>query len=509
MTRKLGHIFAHMSIKKRLTVIIVAISFCSGLLTLFAVNILGVIHLKENMIDELKLTSTVVGDRNAAALLFDDPGLATENLKKVFEDENKVMAACLYREGLVFASYFRRGSGISECPLQRQKGYLFLNDKLELFDDVEKQGEVIGEMYIAADLRSLDAYLSKQTSTALFVLLAVSVFTYLLAKLTQKSISKPLLILSETAREVTNMKDFSVRAPTEVCDGRRDEITSLYHTFNTMLGEIESRNRALLQKNQELENSRMLAESASKSKSEFLANISHELRTPLNAIIGFSDIIKGQMYGPVGNARYMDYARDINDSGMHLLRIINDILDISKAEAGMLSFDEREIQITRMAQTCMRLVSEQAKRNGITLISDIPENLPLIWGDYIRFKQVILNLLSNAVKFTREGGSVTLRVGIEDDEISGREYIRVSIDDTGIGMEEDEIEVAMQFFGQVDGGLNRKYEGTGLGLPLAKKLTEMQGGVFSITSRRGTGTSVSFTIPHERILWGKVESEEA
>lgn len=231
------------------------------------------------------------------------------------------------------------------------------------------------------------------------------------------------------------------------------------------------------------------AELASRSKTEFLATISHELRTPLNAIIGFSEVMAGAMFGPLGNARYQGYATDIVNSGRHLLAVINDILDVSKVEAGQMVLDLGPVDMAEVADSAIRLVEARARGNQLVLRSEVAESLPEMQGDRRRCLQILVNLLSNAVKFTPEGGQVSLMVQPDG------EGIVLKVRDTGIGMSADEIALALEPFRQVDGSLSRQYEGTGLGLPLAKSMTELHGGVLTVTSQKGQGTEVCVWLP--------------
>ena len=235
------------------------------------------------------------------------------------------------------------------------------------------------------------------------------------------------------------------------------------------------------------------AQAENRDKSQFLANISHELRTPLNAIIGFSEFIKSERNGPIANEKYAEYIRDIHSSGVHLLSLINDILDYSKAEADKLELDVSEIDLTKAIKNSMRLISPRAEQAGVTLIEEIPKEHFIIKTDQKKFKQVMLNLLSNAVKFTPQGGSVTVTSwhNVIDDSVS------VEVKDTGIGIAPKDISRAMAPFGQVDNALSRKYDGTGLGLPLTKKFVEIMGGTFVITSEVNVGTTITFTLPKE------------
>src|SRR6185437_15794586 len=195
------------------------------------------------------------------------------------------------------------------------------------------------------------------------------------------------------------------------------------------------------------------AELASRSKTEFLANMSHELRTPLNAIIGFSDILLGQIFGPLGDARYGDYARDIRDSGLHLLNLINDVLDVSKVEFGKVELIEEAVDVAAVVESCMRLMRERAETAGIKLTRSLPQGLPYLQGDGRRLKQILLNLLSNAVKFTPSGGHVAIRAE------HGADGLRVVVEDSGIGIAAEDLEKALRPFGQIDSRLARKYQG--------------------------------------------------
>ena len=233
---------------------------------------------------------------------------------------------------------------------------------------------------------------------------------------------------------------------------------------------------------------------ANAAKSMFLANMSHELRTPLNAILGFSEIMRDAMLGPL-DQRYRGYAKDIHLSGAYLLRLINDILDTSKIDAGQMHLEQDRIDLVELIGECERLVLERARTAGISLICAIGRGFPPIAGDRLRLKQALLNLLVNAVKFTPAGGSV--RVSAVAAKPHG---IDIAIADTGIGMEPASIARALEPFQQLDNRLARRYEGTGLGLPLAKSLIELHGGKLTIKSAAGKGTTARIWLPPERLL---------
>jgi signal transduction histidine kinase len=233
---------------------------------------------------------------------------------------------------------------------------------------------------------------------------------------------------------------------------------------------------------------------ANRTKSTFLAAMSHELRTPLNAVIGFSDVLLAELYGPLGAPRYKEYAQDIRDSGTHLLSLINDVLDLSRLDAQQGTLDDDEFPMADVALETIRMVQPQAEKAGVTLECDVPRDLPMVRADRRRIRQVLLNLLSNASKFTHPGGSVHVSAYLADGGMV------ISVADTGIGIAKEDIPKALERFGQVDSRLARKYQGTGLGLPLAKQLTELHGGTFALTSAVGVGTTVTFTLPRDRVM---------
>jgi PAS domain S-box-containing protein len=258
--------------------------------------------------------------------------------------------------------------------------------------------------------------------------------------------------------------------------GIRTDITDLKHREEALFAAKES------------------AEIASRSKSEFLANISHELRTPLNAIIGFSEIMREEIFGALGSPQYREYIGDVLDSAHHLLEVINDILDIAKAEAGKLELIEDDVEIAQVALSAMRLVQERAQRGGVTIRSSLTMDMPLLYADERKLKQVLLNLLTNAVKFTPSGGTIDIAGELRED---GGFVIMVR--DTGIGIAAENIPTALAPFGQVDAKLNRKYEGTGLGLPLSNAMINLHQGRLTIESAVGKGTTVSLHLPPERV----------
>ena len=252
---------------------------------------------------------------------------------------------------------------------------------------------------------------------------------------------------------------------------------------------------ALAQHAQDLQEAKDHAVASNHAKSEFLANMSHELRTPLNAILGFSDMIKGQMLGREAIDRYSAYAADIHKSGKHLLTIIDDILDLSKVEAGQTALSERTIAFSGIADTIHTMLSARFRDAGITFRQVMPEEPVAVIVDENKFAQIFLNLLSNALKFTDSGGEVVL--GAQRRADGG---LAIMVRDTGIGIAVDDIPVVLSPFGQVESAFSRKHHGTGLGLPLAKSLAELHGGRLYLESTPGVGTTVTVTLPPERVV---------
>ena len=237
------------------------------------------------------------------------------------------------------------------------------------------------------------------------------------------------------------------------------------------------------------------AEIANRAKTEFLANMSHELRTPLNSIIGFSDILIRETFGPIAQPQYKEYVGDINAAGKHLLQLINDLLDLARIERGQMTLNEQRLDVGLVFNACLRLVRERALEARVSLDMEVPADFPALLADELRVKQALVNLLSNAVKFTNAGGAVRVIAGRDGDG-----GIRLTVSDTGIGIAPEDIETALSEFGQVDGTLARKHEGTGLGLTLARKLMGLHGGELILESEVGKGTRAHLRFPPARAI---------
>jgi two-component system cell cycle sensor histidine kinase PleC len=270
--------------------------------------------------------------------------------------------------------------------------------------------------------------------------------------------------------------------------------------LRTSVAELKLSRRELEQQKQQLVDlaekyalEKNRAEAANRAKSEFLANISHELRTPLNAVIGFSEVMQQSLFGPLGHPKYQEYARDILASGNYLLEVINDILDMSKIEAGRMSLDVGSVDLADIVADCMKVVSQGAAERNIVLERHGPQRLPLE-ADRRALKQVFLNLLSNAVKFTRDGGSVDVHLS------RSRGYVKTAIRDTGIGIAEADIAKLGRPFEQVENQFSKSHQGSGLGLAISGALVELHGGTLRIMSREGQGTTVICTLPMRPVI---------
>ena len=258
---------------------------------------------------------------------------------------------------------------------------------------------------------------------------------------------------------------------------------------------LEEKGRELMALALDLAEQKDRVEQASRAKSIFLANMSHELRTPLNAIIGFSELISTELLGPISNRRYVEYSRDIHNSGRHLLALISDILDFSKAEAGKLSLSEEPVDIPSLIGSCARMLLPSADLGQVSLVLVPAPNALVLRADERRLKQIVLNLLSNAIKFTPAGGRVTISAGVTE-----RGDLQISVADTGIGIAEADQERVIQPFAQVDNELNRKADGTGLGLPLTKRLVDLHDGTLTLVSAPNEGTEVAVVFPRYRVI---------
>jgi two-component system, cell cycle sensor histidine kinase PleC len=274
-----------------------------------------------------------------------------------------------------------------------------------------------------------------------------------------------------------------------------------YRLYSTTLATLEARAEKesligeLEQSKSISDEARRRAEAANIAKSRFLAQMSHELRTPLNAILGFSEVMKAEIFGPHAVPMYKDYAADIHSSGVHLLNLINEILDLSRIEAGRYELNEEAVSLARVVEDCHHLLKLRASNRGIVIHEMFEPDMPRLWADERAARQICLNLLSNAIKFTPQGGEIWLKAGWT---ASGGQYM--SVKDTGPGIPEEEIPIVLASFGQGSNSIKSAEQGAGLGLPIAKNLIDLHGGTFALKSKLRIGTEVIVTFPPERVM---------
>jgi PAS domain S-box-containing protein len=312
--------------------------------------------------------------------------------------------------------------------------------------------------------------------------------------------------MADCARVITeNLPRLDVERRFTDCDGRQHWLQTAYVPLARIGGRpskvlaVCADVSALKEAEATMREAKQAAERSNRSRANFLANMSHELRTPLNAIIGFSEMISGEVLDPVEVPKYREYAQDIQSSATHLLAIIGDILDLSKIEAGRITLHETEVDVAATIEAVCAEQADRAVANDIALVREVAATLPLLRADAQRLRQVLHNVLSNALKFTPPGGRVTVAANAAADGA-----LQIYISDSGIGMDEEEIPVALTHFGQIEQSLTRSHEGTGLGLPLSVAFLGMHGAHIDISSRKGQGTTVAIMFPAERSVWREV-----
>ena len=342
-----------------------------------------------------------------------------------------------------------------------------------------------------ADFAPTERFVGRFASVQPVIVLAIGlVLTTLLAFYAQRE--------ARNTERIKGLVRIRTIALEEEVEKRREAQRALRHRVEELeeiRDRLERQGEQLAEFARDLGRARDKADAANAAKSAFLATMSHELRTPLNAIIGFSELIRDELAGDIGDRKYCDYARDIHASGQHLLALINDILDVSKAEAGKLEINDEIVDVTESVRSCVRLCQARADSAGADLVQEVPADLPQLRADRRRLKQILINLITNALKFTGGSGTVTIRGYVDPDGCMAME-----VRDSGIGMTEREIDKALEPFGQVDTAINRRHPGTGLGLPLTKSMVEVHGGQLVIESKVGQGTLVRAVFPSERVI---------
>ena len=482
--------FRQTTIKRKLIALIMLTSSVA-LLVAFALMIASdYLSFRSSMVRDLRTLADVVGTNGSSALDFDDEEFATKTLAALAATPNITTASIYTKEGKILASYLRDERSEAPPPNPGAEGYVFKDGHLNLVHPIVRGGERIGTIYLQSTLQEMNARLMRYAGIGGAIVLGASLIAFLFSSRLQRVISKPILSLAHTARIVSEQKNYSVRAEKRTAD----EIGFLIDRFNEMLAQIEEHEKELQEVNEQLVQSEQRARAGTQAKSQFLANMSHELRTPLNAIIGYSEMLQEEAQDS-GQESFIPDLKKINRAGRHLLELINDVLDLSKIEAGKMELYLETFDIPSLLEDVRATVQLLVQKNSNTIEVRCPADLGAMRADMTKVRQALFNLLSNASKFT-EHGKITLEAARETASGKG-DWIIFRVSDTGIGMTPEQQARVFEAFSQADASTLRNFGGTGLGLTITKTFCQMMGGDVAVTSEPGKGSIFTIRLPTE------------
>src|SRR6266446_1138698 len=500
----------NISIKRKLILMTMLTSSLALLLSSASFLIYDLISFRHLLTQDLTTQAEIIGYNSAAAMAFKDEPAATATLSALTV-KGDIVAAVLYSpDGKMFAEYFRNAKTLPAFVPSRsqEKGYRFEGRYLEVWHDVTLNGELLGTLFLQSDMRQWSTRAKRYASICFVFVLISGFFAFLVSSKLQKVISRPIMHLEDTMRTVSANKNYEVRAVKSYAD----EIGSLIDGFNTMLSDIQHRDTALRGANDELKTrtqeleeeishrkqaqedllkAKYVAEEASRAKSTFLANMSHELRTPLNAIIGYSEMLEEEARDSATAENVQDLQK-IQSAGKHLLSLINDVLDLSKIEAGKMTLHLESFDISAMIEEIVSTLQPAIEKNKNILRLHLADDMGVMRADATKVRQILFNLLSNACKFTDHG---IITVEVDQRTELGEDWIRLQVADTGIGISAKQKENLFQEFAQADTSIARKYGGTGLGLAISHRFVQLMKGRIGVESQPGQGSTFTVHLP--------------